>query len=233
MRVFFAVCTVALLTAVLCHAQSPLLDPAHSARLRMVETQLRARGIVNDAVLRAMTRVPRHMFVPEDLKPFAYDDRPLPIGRGQTISQPYIVAYMTEALDVRPTDIVLEVGTGSAYQAAVLAELARHVYTVEIIPDLATQARRSLADMGYHNVDVRAGNGYFGWPEHAPYSRILVTAAPAQIPQTLIDQLAVGGMMVLPVGTDAQEIVIVTKGASGVTQKKMIPVRFVPMVSKP
>jgi len=180
-----------------------------------------------------MARVPRHMFVPDDLKPFAYDDRPLPIGRGQTISQPYIVAYMTEALHVQPTDTVLEVGTGSAYQAAVLAELAHQVYTVEIIPDLAAQARRSLTEMGYHNVEVRAGNGYFGWPEHAPYSRILVTAAPPQIPQALVDQLAVGGMMVVPVGTANQEIVIVSKSASGVTQQKTIPVRFVPMVSKP
>jgi protein-L-isoaspartate(D-aspartate) O-methyltransferase len=214
-------------------AQTPLLDPAQSARLRMVETQLRARGINNPTILAAMSRVPRHMFVPADVKAFAYDDRPLPIGRGQTISQPYIVAYMTEALQLQPEHTVLEIGTGSGYQAAVLAELVKQVYTIEIIPDLAQQARRSLADLGYRNVDIRAGNGYFGWAEHAPFSRIIVTAAPPQIPKALVDQLAVGGVMVLPVGTDLQEIVVVSKTASGVTQQKTIPVRFVPMVGKP
>jgi protein-L-isoaspartate(D-aspartate) O-methyltransferase len=239
MRVLPTICAVALSTSIElgtgldARGQAPIADPAQSARLRMVETQLRSRGIANPAVLQAMSRVPRHMFVPADLKPFAYDDRPLPIGRGQTISQPYIVAYMTEALQVRPEDTVLEIGTGSAYQAAVLAELARHVYTIEIIPDLAEQARRSLRDMGYRNVDVRSGNGYFGWAEHAPFARIIVTAAPPEIPKALIDQLAVGGMMVLPVGTGMQEIVIVSKGAGGVTQQKTIPVRFVPMVGKP
>ena len=233
MRLLAAICAVAFGTGAAVYTQAAVADPAQSARLRMVETQLRARGIANAAVLQAMRRVPRHMFVPADLKPFAYDDRPLPIGRGQTISQPYIVAYMTEALQVRPEHTVLEVGTGSAYQAAVLAELARQVYTIEIIPDLAQQARRSLADLGYRNVEVRSGNGYFGWSEHAPFARIIVTAAPPEIPKALIDQLAVGGMMVLPVGSASQEIVIVSKGAGGVTQQKTIPVRFVPMVGKP
>jgi protein-L-isoaspartate(D-aspartate) O-methyltransferase len=233
MRVLPAVCAIAITTGAAAHAQAPLLDPSQAARLRMVETQIRARGIATPAVVTAMSRVPRHMFVPRDLQPFAYDDRPLPIGRGQTISQPYIVAYMTEMLQVRPEHSVLEVGTGSAYQAAVLAELARQVYTIEIIPDLASQARRSLSDLGYKNVEVRSGNGYFGWPEHAPFARIIVTAAPPEIPKALIDQLAVGGMMVLPVGTSLQEIVIVSKGAGGVTQQKTIPVRFVPMVGKP
>ena len=232
-RLLVAVCALALSASAAGRAQAPIADPAQSARLRMVETQIRARGIANPAVLKAMSRVPRHMFVPADLKAFAYDDRPLPIGRGQTISQPYIVAYMTDALQVRPEDTVLEVGTGSAYQAAVLAEIARQVYTIEIIPDLAVQARRSLAEMGYRNVEVRSGNGYFGWSEHAPFARIIVTAAPPEIPKALVDQLAVGGMMVLPVGTGLQEIVIVSKGAGGVTQQKTIPVRFVPMVGKP
>jgi protein-L-isoaspartate(D-aspartate) O-methyltransferase len=226
-------CIFTLTIAVLCRAQAPTVDPAQPARLRMVETQLRARGITNPAVLGALSRVPRHMFVPADVKPFAYDDRPLPIGRGQTISQPYIVAYMTEALQLQPRHKVLEIGTGSGYQAAVLAELVKQVYTVEIIPDLAAEARRTLATVGYRNVDVRSGNGYFGWSERAPFDRIIVTAAPAQIPQALIDQLAIGGMMVLPVGTAFQEIVIVSKTAAGVTQQKTIPVRFVPMVAKP
>ena len=192
MRLLAGVVALALNTAAAAHAQPRIADPAQSARLRMVETQLRARGIANPAVLQAMGRVPRHMFVPADLKPFAYDDRPLPIGRGQTISQPYIVAYMTEALQVRPEHTVLEVGTGSAYQAAVLAELARQVYTIEIIPDLAVQARRSLSELGYRNVEVRSGNGYFGWSEHAPFARIIVTAAP---PAALVDTRRTPGVV--------------------------------------
>jgi protein-L-isoaspartate(D-aspartate) O-methyltransferase len=199
----------------------------------MVELQLKAREIRSAAVLNAMTRVPRHLFVPEDVRPFAYDDRPLPIGLGQTISQPYIVAYMTEALQLEPGQTVLEIGTGSGYQAAVLAEIAKQVYTIEIIPDLATRARQALAHTGYRNVEVRSGNGYRGWPEHAPFPRIIVTAAPPEIPQALVDQLAVGGIMVVPVGTSYQEIVIITKTTGGVTQKNTIPVRFVPMVGRP
>lgn len=140
---------------------------------------------------------------------------------------------MTEALQLRPTHTVLEIGTGSGYQAAVLAELARQVYTIEIVPDLATRARRALAEAGYRNIEVRSGNGYRGWPEHAPYPRIIVTAAPPEIPQALIDQLEVGGIMVVPVGMNYQELVLVSKSASGITQKRTIPVRFVPMVGKP
>ena len=202
-------------------------------RERMVETQIRARDVKNPAVLRAMARVPRHLFVPDDMRPFAYDDRPLPIGRGQTISQPYIVAYMTEALQLEPAHRVLEVGTGSGYQAAVLADLASQVHSIEIVPDLAEHARRALANAGYRNVEVRTGNGYLGWPDRAPFDRIIVTAAPPEIPQVLVDQLAVGGIMVVPVGTDYQEMVIITKTSDGVTQKRTIEVRFVPMVSKP
>ena len=201
----------------------------------MVDTQLSARDISNPAVLRAMSHVPRHLFVPADVREFAYDDRPLPIGQNQTISQPFVVAYMTEALQLLPSHTVLEIGTGSGYQAAVLAELVRQVYTIEIVPELAERARRTLVETGYRNVEVRTGNGYLGWPEHAPFARIIVTAAPPEIPQALVDQLAVGGIMVLPVGAAAafQEIVVVAKSTNGVTQKKTIPVRFVPMVGKP
>ena len=177
-----------------------------------------------------MARVPRHLFVPEDVRPLAYDDRPLPIGRGQTISQPYIVAYMTEALQLAPAHTVLEIGTGSGYQAAVLAKIAKQVYTIEIVPELAERARQTLAKPGHRNVDVRTGDGYRGWPDRAPFARIIVTAAPPDIPQALVDQLAVGGVMVVPVGTDDQEIVIVTKTRRASPQKRTIAVRFVPMV---
>lgn len=208
-------------------------DKWQSLRQRMVETQIRARGVQNAAVLKALARVPRHLFVPADVQPFAYDDRPLPIGLAQTISQPYIVAYMTEALQLDAHHAVLEIGTGSGYQSAVLAELAKQVYTMEIIPDLAASARRALSDAGYRNVEVRSGNGYRGWPERAPFDRIIVTAAPPEIPQALVDQLAVGGTMVVPVGSSYQEMVIITKTAGGVTQRRTIPVRFVPMTGKP
>ncbi len=206
------------------------LDQRQADRTRMVETQLKAREIRSAAVLDAMSRVPRHLFVPTDMRPFAYDDRPLPIGRGQTISQPYIVAYMTEALDLQPAHTVLEIGTGSGYQAAVLAEIVKQVYSIEIVPDLAASARQALARAGYRNVEVRTGNGYRGWPERAPFLRIIVTAAPPEIPQALVDQLAVGGIMVVPVGTGYQEMVIITRTPAGVAQKKTIAVQFVPMV---
>jgi protein-L-isoaspartate(D-aspartate) O-methyltransferase len=202
-------------------------------RERMVEAQIRSRDVQGAAVLEAMRRVPRHLFVPEHERPFAYDDRPLPIGRGQTISQPYIVAYMTEALLLEPSHRVLEIGTGSGYQAAVLAEIARQVYSIEIVPDLADGARLALERAGYRNVEVRTGNGYLGWPDRAPFDRIIVTAAPPAIPQTLVDQLADGGIMVVPVGTAFQEMVIITKTAEGVTQKRTIDVRIGPMVEPP
>jgi protein-L-isoaspartate(D-aspartate) O-methyltransferase len=208
-------------------------DNTQAMRERMVDTQLRSRDVQDAAVLRAMRRVPRHLFVPDDMRPNAYDDRPLPIGRGQTISQPYIVAYMTQALQLQPSHKVLEIGTGSGYQAAVLAELVKQVYSMEIVPELAEGARRALAQAGYHNVEVRTGDGYLGWPERAPFDRIIVTAAPPEIPQTLVNQLAADGIMVVPVGTSYQEIVIITKTAAGVTERRTIEVRFVPMVSKP
>jgi protein-L-isoaspartate(D-aspartate) O-methyltransferase len=207
-------------------------DERKGERHRLVD-EVRARGIENSAVLRAMRRVPRHRFVPEQMRRHAYADRPLPIGLEQTISQPSIVAFMTDAAEVSKKDKVLEIGTGSGYQAAVLAELAREVYTIEIIPELAEGARRVLAELGYANVFTRTGNGYLGWPEQAPFDAIVVTAAPDEIPQALVDQLAVGGRMVIPVGVENQEIVIVEKTRKGVTKRRTIPVRFVPMTGKP
>ncbi len=199
----------------------------------MVETQIRARGITNPAVLDVMRRVPRHLFVPPDSQRVAYDDRPLPIGLDQTISQPYIVAYMTDALQLEPDHTVLEIGTGSGYQAAVLAELVREVYSIEIVAELAERARTTLSTLGYDNVHVRTGDGYAGWPEQAPFPRIIVTAAPPEIPQALVDQLAVGGRMAVPVGRFTQAMTIVTKTERGVVAEETIPVRFVLMVEAP
>ncbi len=204
-------------------------------RVRMVDEQIRARGIESSAVLRALRKVPRHRFVPAPLTDSAYSDRPLPIGLDQTISQSFIVAYMTEAAEISPKEKVLEIGigTGSGYQAAVLGEIAREVYTIEIIPELGEQARRVLEEPGYKNVHTKIGNGYEGWAEHAPYDAIVVTAAPAEVPQALIDQLAVNGKMVIPVGTTNQEMLVITKTRRGVVNRKTIPVRFVPMTGKP
>jgi protein-L-isoaspartate(D-aspartate) O-methyltransferase len=184
-------------------------------------------------VLDAMRRVPRHLFVPEPQRRDAYSDSPLPIGYQQTISQPYIVAFMTEALAVEPTHSVLEIGTGSGYQAAVLALLAKEVYTIEIVAELADRARTVLAASGVRNIHVRTGNGYLGWPEHAPFDRVMVTAAPSEVPQTLVQQLKVGGLMAIPVGTFSQELRILRRTAQGITTLKTLPVRFVPMVGKP
>jgi protein-L-isoaspartate(D-aspartate) O-methyltransferase len=207
-------------------------QPADWERLRqsMVDRQIRARGIDNPLVLDAMSRVPRHRFVPELLRARAYDDSPLPIGEGQTISQPFVVAYMTDLLDVRPSHRVLEIGTGSGYQAAVLAELVREVYTIEIVPVLARRARAVLDELGYRNVHAREGNGYLGWPEAAPFDRVLLTAAPEEVPPALVEQLATGGLLVAPVGRGDQRIVILRKTEQGVVRRETLPVRFVPMV---
>jgi protein-L-isoaspartate(D-aspartate) O-methyltransferase len=198
----------------------------------MVEQQIQARGVADPRVLAAMRRVPRHRFVDASQAASAYDDRPLPIGHGQTISQPYIVAYMVELLRLAPGAKVLEVGTGCGYQAAVLAELAREVYTIEILPELAERARRTLEAEGYRNVHVRAGNGYLGWPDQAPFPKIIVTAAPEQVPPALVAQLALEGRMILPVGPQDgyQELRILTKTAKGVVTERSLPVRFVPMI---
>lgn len=198
-------------------------------RQQMVQWQIQGRGVRDRAVLEALSKVPRHRFVDPAIARWAYDDAPLPIGHNQTISQPYIVAYMTEMAEISATEKVLEIGTGSGYQAAVLGELAGEVYTIEIVPELAEQARRLLQDLGYANVHVRTGNGYQGWPEHAPYDAIVVTAAPTRIPQALVQQLAVNGRMVVPVGTWSQDMVILTKTDRGLIEERTIPVRFVPM----
>lgn len=199
----------------------------------MVDEQLKARGIRDPRVLDTMARVPRHLFVPDAARDEAYGDHPLPIGHGQTISQPYIVAFMSEALRLEPAHRVLEIGTGSGYQAAVLAELAGEVYTIEIIDELATRARQILADNGYRNVRVRTGNGYLGWPEHAPYDRIMVTAAPDEVPQALVEQLKIDGLMAIPVGTGLQELRVLRRTATGMETLATLPVRFVPMTGKP
>jgi protein-L-isoaspartate(D-aspartate) O-methyltransferase len=208
-------------------------DPYAGRRAAMVRTQIESRGVKDPRVLDAMHAVPRHEFVPERLAPRAYDDGPLPIGNGQTISQPFVVAFMTEALRPEPSDVVLEIGTGSGYQAAVLSTLVREVFSIEIVPALADRARATLSRLGYRNVHVRTGDGYAGWPERAPFSKIVVTAAPPEIPKALVDQLAVGGSMVLPVGSFWQELTIVRKTPSGITREQVMPVRFVPMVKPP
>ena len=207
-------------------------DEFEEQRRSMVETQIRARGVRDTAVLAAMIKVPRHLFVPEDQRVLSAADHPLPIGYGQTISQPFIVAYMTQAVEASPHEKVLEIGTGSGYQAAVLGELVKEVYTVEIIPELADRARQTLSTLGYRNVHVKTGNGYEGWGEHAPFDGIVVTAAPDHVPQALVDQLAINGNMVIPVGVGDQEMLIITRTRDGVVEKRTIPVRFVPMTGQ-
>jgi|TARA_B100002003_G_C14104473_1_gene531249 protein-L-isoaspartate(D-aspartate) O-methyltransferase len=221
-----------LLFSISCTQNDPNFD-----RLRklMIKNQLQSRGIRDDAVLEVMRSVERHNFVPENYRDRAYSDGPLPIGHGQTISQPYIVAFMTEQLQVSSQHKVLEIGTGSGYQAAILGELAKHVFTIEIIPELAEGAKNILNHLSYKNITVRAGDGYKGWPEEAPFERIMVTAAPTEIPQTLIDQLAPGGRMILPVGAQflVQYLWVIEKDDQGtVTKEKILPVRFVPMVKE-
>lgn len=209
----------------------PLTDPNREAeRHRMVDEQIIPRGIKDPAVLAAMRRVPRHRFVPAKYSAFAYMDGPLPIGLGQSISQPSLVAMMTEALALKKTDKVLEVGTGSGYQAAVLAELADTVLTVEILEPLVRQAERTLTELGYSNVRVRVGDGYQGWPEEAPFDAIIVTAAPDHVPQPLLNQLAVGGRLILPVGRFFQTLELYRRTAEGYEHKTLTLVRFVPLV---
>ena len=201
-------------------------------RKEMVETQIRARGVRDERVLAVMERVERHLFVPEKYRPFAYEDNPLPIGEGQTISQPYIVALMTELLELKGKEKVLEIGTGSGYQAAILSELARKVYTIEILKPLAESAGERLKKLGYKNVLVKCGDGYQGWQEYAPFDGIIVTCAPAYIPQPLVEQLAEGGKMVIPVGEYFQELKLLRKTKGKITEKSIIPVRFVPMTGE-
>jgi len=201
-----------------------------SQRARMVQDQIERRDVRAPAVLRAMRSVPRHEFVPPDVRHQAYQDHPLPIGLGQTISQPYIVAAMTEALQLQPGDNVLEIGTGSGYQAAVLAVLVSNVYSIEIVPELARRAAADLQRLGYTNVHVRAGDGYAGWPAHAPFDVIIVTCAPEDIPAPLIEQLAEGGRMVIPVGGRwGQALVRMTKRGGALQREDLMGVIFVPM----
>ncbi len=216
------------LIPVLAHAE----DQYQDLRNKMVRTQIKSRGIKDIRVLDALRKVPRHLYVPSELRPSAYGDFPLPIGKGQTISQPYIVALMTELLMPDANKKILEIGTGSGYQAAVLAELVDKVYTIEIVDELAETARRRLRKMGYKNIEVKSGDGYRGWPEHAPYDAIIVTAAPEHIPKPLIEQLKIGGVMVLPVGDFFQQLKVVKKTKEGIVQKNIIPVRFVPMTGE-
>ena len=207
-------------------------DVFAAKRQRMVQNQIRDRGISDEKVLEAMMKVERHLFVPGELRRLSYEDTPLPIGYGQTISQPYIVAYMTEAAQLDAEDRVLEIGTGSGYQAAVLAEIVKDVYTIEILEPLADSARHRLETMGYENIKVKCGDGYEGWPEHAPFDSIIVTAAPPELPEDLIGQLKMGGRMVVPVGSIQQELYLIVRTESGFDKKPLLPVIFVPMRKK-
>jgi len=208
-------------------------DPTRQAeRDRMVDEQIITRGIKDRAVLAAMRRIPRHRFVPGFYSSFAYNDGPLPIGHGQTISQPSLVALMTEALALQGAKKVLEVGTGSGYQAAVLAEIVPNVFTIEIVEPLATEAAQTLAKLGYRNIHRRVGDGYQGWPEEAPFDAIIVTAAPDHVPQPLLDQLAVGGRLILPVGKVFQELALYRRTTDGYERRVLTLVRFVPLIRK-
>jgi protein-L-isoaspartate(D-aspartate) O-methyltransferase len=208
-------------------------DPFAAMRDEMVREQIEARGVRNPEVLRAMRSTPRHLFVPEEWRPQAYSDRPLPIGFGQTISQPYIVALMTELLEPKKDQRLLEIGSGSGYQAAVLASLVRQVYSIEIVPELAHVASKRLQSLNYRNVTVKQGDGYLGWPEQAPFDRIILTAAPPEIPQALLDQVKPGGKLIAPVGGRfmEQELVVIDKALDGKLRRKSLhSVMFVPMV---
>lgn len=219
-----------LITVFLFLAATFAQDDYSSQRKIMVKSQIKERGVTHFETLAAMLNVPRHEFVPEEMKTYAYTDRPLPIGQGQTISQPYIVAFMTQALKPKAADRILEIGTGSGYQAAVLAKIVDSVYTIEILDDLARVAKDRLRQLGYSNVIVKAGDGYHGWPEKAPFDAIMVTAGADSIPQPLIDQLKVGGSMIIPVGPHrgVRQLVLLTKKKNKVVRKNLMAVRFVP-----
>lgn len=226
-RVILAAALGAGLVVAGCSRASDVYEPK---RLEMVERQIAGRGVKDPRVLEAMRTIPRHLFVPEAEMPHAYEDRPLPIGSGQTISQPYIVAFMTEQLHLTGNETVLEIGTGSGYQTAVLARVAKKVYTIEIRKELADEAAERLKRLGITNAEVKTGDGYMGWPEHAPFDGILVTAAPERIPPPLLEQLASPGRMVIPVGAFYQELKVIKREGAGYTEKSVLPVRFVPFV---
>lgn len=236
MRVYhfyhYFICLVIIMSNSLCMCENNSKDNYIVRRRDMVKSQIERRGVKDKKVLEAMMKVERHRFVPETQIREAYDDHPLPIGEGQTISQPYIVAFMTEVLDLDPSDRVLEVGTGSGYQAAVLAGICDSVYTIEIIEPLAIRAKKVLSELGYKNIFVKIGDGYEGWKERSPFDAIIVTCAPTHIPQALKDQLAEGGKMIIPVGGEGfvQELVLLIKEKGAIRQKDILPVRFVPMI---
>jgi len=214
-------------------ARLPAQDPFAAERERMVRTQIQERDVRNPAVLRVMRLVPRHLFIPEAVRAQAYEDHPVPVGYGQTISQPYIVGLMTELLEPRKDSKVLEIGTGSGYQAAVLSGLVQQLFSIEIVPELARSSAALLDKLGYRNVTVRWGDGYKGWPEQAPFDRIIVTAAPPELPKALLDQLKPGGKLVAPVGSTVfgQDLIVVDKTPDGkLRRRSVIPVMFVPMV---
>lgn len=216
-----------------CEAEPPLADEAAAARQKMVKEQIAERDVRDSRVLQAMRDVPRHELVPSEVRAKAYLDGPLPIGHGQTISQPYIVAFMTEQLAPKSTDRVLEIGTGSGYQAAVLAKLVAEVFTIEIVEPLATRATEDLRRLGFKNVHVKAGDGYQGWAEHAPFDAVIVTCAPDHVPQPLVDQLKEGGRLIIPVGeSGAQELYLLEKRGGKVIRQAVLPVRFVPMTGR-
>ena len=219
--------TLAAMTAI---EENPYEEPLYEAkRQEMVNTQICGRGITNAGTIEAMRKTPRHEFVPQHLRHLSYSDTPLPIGMGQTISQPYIVAFMTELLNVGKGDKVLEVGTGSGYQAAVLAEMGCDVYTIEIVEPLALHSKCVLRESGYTDINFKVGDGYLGWEQYAPYDGIIVTAAAQEIPLPLVRQLKEGGKMVIPVGDEFQELMVITKTSEGTHEERITPVRFVPM----
>jgi len=243
MRVLVAASLLALLVSVLLmlprlmHAAGGALastpaDADHEKRRHAMTRLIESRGVRDPRVLAAMREVPRHLFVPEGKREHAYEDRPLPIGSGQTISQPYVVAVMTELLTLEPSDRVLEIGTGSGYQAAVLSGLVARVYSIEIVPELAARARAALGAAGYGNVELRVGDGVQGIPDHAPFDAIIVTAAPARVPQPLIDQLAEGAKLVIPVGGREQTLRVLERTPEGIVRRSLYPVRFVPMTGE-
>ena len=212
----------------------PQTDPYKAMREQMVKNQIEERGITDPEILRAMRKVPRHLLVPEDQKEYAYEDRPLPIGEGQTISQPYIVAYMTDLIAPKKYMKVLEIGTGSGYQAAVLAEMVEEVCTIEIVENLGKRAKKDLDNLGYTNINFRIGDGYQGWKEQSPFDAIIVTAAAEKVPQPLIDQLKEGGKMVIPVGPEGkvQDLQLLEKSKGQIKTTNLGPVRFVPFTRK-
>ena len=226
------ICVIQLFTALFTVADSNDREDLQyiKARESMVVNQIEARGVKDKRVLAAMGKVERHRFVPKALRPLAYTDGPLPIGEGQTISQPYIVALMTELLRLEGDEKVLEIGTGSGYQAAVLAELCAHVYTIEILEPLATRAKALLDELGYTNITVKCGDGFLGWKEFAPFDAIIVTCAPPEVPKPLIEQLKEGGRLVIPVGVFYQELKLIEKKDGKLISESIIPVRFVPML---